>query len=311
MRQAEAPLPAAPWERKPFSGPLFERVARVFAGCPELALYRDGRLAPDAYHAFVERKAPELIAAGVPAGEVHFAKRIPPAPERFVRDALERLARARILPAAAYDAPAGALAAALAARYDHGGLGTYIYPEEGRLLCALADAVRPRNAVFLGSYYGYWAAWAIPSIAARGGRVTLVDPDPRAAAVARRNAARYGGAVRVEVTTGARFLAASAEPIDFVVVDAELPRTHPDPDERGKGVYRSLLRAALPHLAPRAYLVAHNVLLADATGDPQLARVVARNLAELGPFCALVAHEFDAFAELASTEGVGVGVRTR
>ncbi len=283
----------------------------MLARCPEFALYRGGLLAPAAYHAFVERQAGELRAAGVPAGEVHFAKRIPPSPERFVRDALARLVRARILPAAACDEPAAAAAAALAARYDHGGLGTYVYPEEGRLLCALADVVRPRHAVFLGSYYGYWAAWAIPLIAARGGRVTLVDPDPRAAAVARRNAARYGDAVRVEVATGAQVLAADIEPIDFVVIDAELPRTHPDPAERGKGVYRSLLAAALPRLAPRAYVVAHNVLLADATGDPLLAEVVARNLSELGPFCALAARELDGFLELASTEGVGVGVRAR
>jgi GNAT superfamily N-acetyltransferase len=95
------------------------------------------------------------------------------------------------------------------------------------------------------------------------------------------------------------------------VIDAELPRTHPDPELRGKGLYRALLDAALPRFAPTAHVVAHNILLADATGDAVLAEAAARNAGELGPFRALAARELDGFAELASTEGVGVGVRAR
>ena len=318
MRFAEAPVEpapvpreAAPWHGKSFRGPLFDLVEGVLARHPEYAPHRDGLLAHDAWYGFVDRAAEELCAAGVPAAEVRFAKRFPGAPERFVRAALARLVEAGVLHSGAYDAAAADAAAVSAARYEHGGLGTYIYPEEGRLLFALADLVRPAHAMFLGSYYGYWAAWAIPVIAARGGRVTLVDPDPDACAVARRNFAPYGDAVRVVTATGQAALAAGAEPIDLVAIDAELPRTHPDPDLRGKGVYRALLAAALPHLAPTAYVVAHNILLADATGDAALAEVVARNAGELGPFLTLAARELDGFIELASTEGVGVGVRAR
>ncbi len=312
MRCAEPAAPAAaPWQSKSFRGPLFDLVASVLARYPEFALRRAGRLADDAWCAFVDRTSAELRAAGVPEGETHFAKRFPGAPERFVRDALARLVRAGVLRSAAYDEAAADAAAAGAARYDHGGLGTYIYPEEGRLLFALADLTRPSHAVFLGSYYGYWAAWAVPAIAARGGRVTLVDPDPTACAVARRNFAPYGDAVRVATATGEDALANGIAPIDLVVIDAELPRTHPDPELRGKGLYRALLGAALPRLAPNAHVVAHNILLADATGDAALAAVAARNAGELGPFLALAARELDAFAELASTEGVGVGARAR
>jgi predicted O-methyltransferase YrrM len=316
MRCAETAVPepaggAAPWQSKSFRGPLFDLVESVLARHPEYALHRDGLLADEAWYAFVERAAGELSAAGVPADDVHFAKRFPGAPARFVREALARLVRAGILRSDAYDESAADAAAADAARYEHGGLGTYIYPEEGRLLFALADLIRPAHAVFLGSYYGYWAAWAIPALAAHGGRVTLVDPDPSACAVARRNFARHGAAVRVVTATGQEALAAEREPIDLVVIDAELPRTHPDPGLRGKGVYRALLAAALPRLAPTAHVVAHNILLADATGDAVLAEVVARNAGELGPFLALAGRELDGFAELSSTEGVGVGVRAR
>jgi predicted O-methyltransferase YrrM len=314
MRFAEAAAiaaPDAPWQNKSFRGPLFDLVASVLARHPEYALHRDGLLADDAWYAFLDRAAAELRAAGVPSDDAHFAKRFPGAPERFVRGALARLVKTGVLHSGAYDERAAETAAAEAARYDHGGLGTYIYPEEGRLLFALADLVRPAHAVFLGSYYGYWAAWAVPAVAARGGRVTLVDPDPTACAVARRNFAPYGDAVRIVTATGQEALAANRAPIDLVVIDAELPRTHPDPDLRGKGVYRALLAAALPHLAPAAHVVAHNILLSDATGDPVLAEVVARNAGELGGFLALAARELDGFAELVSTEGVGVGVRAR
>lgn len=310
MRSADV-VAAAPWQSKSFRGPLFDLVESVLARYPEYALHRAGRLGDEAWYAFVDRAAGELVAAGVPAGEVRFAKRFPAARERFVRAALARLARAGVLRSDACDERAADAAAASAASYDHGGLGTYIYPEEGRLLFALADLTRPAHAAFLGSYYGYWAAWAVPALAARGGRVTLVDPDPHACAVARRNFARYGDAVRVVTATGQDALAANAEPLDLVVIDAELPRTHPDPALRGKGVYRALLAAALPHLAPGAHVVAHNVLLADASGDAGLAEVAARNAGELGPFLALAARELDGFVDLPSTEGVGVGVRAR
>ena len=111
--------------------------------------------------------------------------------------------------------------------------------------------------------------------------MTLVDPDPTACAVARRNFASYGDAVRVVTATGQDALAENRAPLDLVVIDAELPRTDPDPELRGKGVYRALLAAALPHLAPGAHVVAHNILLADATGDAALAEVAARNAGEL------------------------------
>jgi Acetyl-CoA hydrolase/transferase N-terminal domain len=47
-------------------------------------------------------------------------------------------------------------------------------------------------------------------------------------------------------STGQEFLRACDELFDLVVLDAELPATHPDPAERGKGVYFSLLREGSP-----------------------------------------------------------------
>ena len=79
--------------------------------------------------------------------------------------------------------------------YDHGPFRTYIYPEEARLLFAIADILRPKAAIFLGSYYGYWARAPLAVIARHGGRAVLVDPDPQAQAVARRNLKSAGSSM--------------------------------------------------------------------------------------------------------------------
>lgn len=296
-----------------FTGPLFDRVDGVVTSSPDYRAFRNGTLSRAGYASFLDRMAPALAAAGVPADDVHFAKRYPASIERFVDEAVDRLAREGMLGGTGYDRAACDAAAEAAGRFDHGGFGTYIYPEEGRLLFAVADLLRPRNALFLGSYYGYWAAWAVPAIVGRGGCVTLVDPDQRSCEVARRNltAPPHGHGVRVVPATGQDFLADTDETFDLVVLDAELPHTHPVPEERGKGIYHALLRACLPRLAPCATLVCHNILFTDPTADPFFDEVIARNGRELAAFRRLVAQAFDGFVEITSTEGVGIGARGR
>jgi len=294
-----------------FKGPLFDIVDAALRDCREYRDFRAGRISRAAFCRFLDRMAPVLIGLGVPENDVHFTKRYPRSAENFVQDALEQLVARGVLPTAAYDHAAYRInEEALRCEFDHDRFGTYIYPEESRLLFAIADILRPRCAVFLGSYYGYWAAWAVPAMA-DDGRAILVDPDPAVAQAARRNLAarRYRGRAEIVAATGEEFLAGSHEQFDLVVIDAELPRTHPDPAQRGKGIYGHLLRASLPRLAQSATLVCHNILLRDHSGDAALERILARNAQELGPFMRAVAEEFPNFTELHSTEGVGVGVR--
>jgi predicted O-methyltransferase YrrM len=248
----------------------------------------------------------------VPLEDVSFAKRYPYSIELFVIDSLKQLARAGIIDEPMIDcAHWQGVWQEIRSRYEHGDYGTYIYPEEGILLLALAETEAPKNALFLGSYYGYWAAWAIPGIAGGGGRVTLIDPDSASCGVAALNigASAHSTQVRVVTATGQEFLRGCDELFDFVVIDAELPATHPDPAERGKGIYFSLLRAALPNMTRSALLVCHNILFSDHSGDPFFSKIIARNLQQLSRFRQVVAQEFGNFKELSSTEGVGVGRR--
>ncbi len=287
-------------------GPLFDLVDRCLADTAEYQRFRAGALSRDSFSAFLEHMSPALVRAGVPREDVQYAKRYPASPAGFVDAVLADLVERRAIPHAQLDR------ASLRPRsIDHGGRITYIYPEEALLLAALAQITRPRRALFLGSYYGYWAHWALPAIIAAGGRAVLVDPAPAVQAIARRHLAASGfaHAVEIEPVEGQAYLAHTREAFDLVVIDAELPRDHADPDQRGKGVYRSLYAAAWPRLAPSALVVCHNILLSDHSGAPFFEEVIARNRVELGAFKELAERTLDGFVEYPSTEGVGIGWR--
>ncbi|MES2936339.1 MAG: class I SAM-dependent methyltransferase [Pseudomonadota bacterium] len=295
-----------------FSGPVFERVDEILRDMPEYLGFRDGRRTRAEFSAFLERMRHQLVGHGVPPNDVHFAKRFPASASAVVEEAFAELAPLGLALPAGFRRTGARVATGIAGGFDHHGFGTYIYPEEGLLLLAIALAFRPRRTIFLGSYYGYWAAWAMPAIAGEGGSAVLVDPDPRAISVARASLRRLHPGVEIEAvcSTGEDYLAGSdTGQFDMVVLDAELPRTDPDPTRRGKGVYAHLLRAVLPRLAPRSLLVCHNILLQDHARCAFFDEVIARNREELGPFLDVVTREYGRWVELPTTEGVGVGLR--
>jgi predicted O-methyltransferase YrrM len=293
------------------SGPVYEVAASVLTAYEEFRRFRAGELSRAQYCAFLDSVTMVLTAAGLPPEDVDFAKRYPVSEVALVNDALSDLVHRGIVASATYDADFyDDICATSRDKFNHGNFRTYIYPEEARLLFAIADVVRPRAAVFLGSYYGYWAHAATAAIARHGGRVVLVDPDERVQAVARLNLATspYRDAVELQTMTGEQYLSNTNVEFDFVVLDAEGPRTHPEPEQRGKRVYSSLLRHCLPKMSSRAILVCHNILFHDHSDAKFFYQVIARNQDELGAFMKIVSQEFD-FQEYASTEGVGIGRR--
>jgi predicted O-methyltransferase YrrM len=295
------------------AGPVFDIAYSVLATESGYHAFLQGG-DRQSFGAFLDSISAKLTSAGLPAEDVHFAKRYPPCAERFAAEALLKLAAAGFLPHTDYDkAWYEKLACDIRLHHEHGSYRTYIYPEEARLLFAIADIARPRSAAFLGSYYGYWAHAALATIARHGGSAVLVDPDPAAQDVARRNLARARllGPVEVMVSPGEEHLQRAAKLYDMVVLDAEGPRDHPDPEQRGKRVYAPLLRHALPRMTADALLVCHNILFEDIAGCSYFDRIIERNRDELGPFLRLVADEFPGFVECASTEGVGVGRRMK
>ncbi|MFM0351113.1 O-methyltransferase [Paraburkholderia sp. RL17-347-BIC-D] len=295
-----------------FTGPIFDLVDGVLQDEPDYRSFRAGTRTRAEFSDFLERSRRKLVSHGVPANDVHFAKRYPVSFDAVIGHAFEAIASTGLAAPRDFSHISAQVAATINSNFDHGGFGTYIYPEEGRLLLAIALAARPTRTVFLGSYYGYWAAWALPALVACGGSAVLVDPDPVAAVVARRSLARlYPGApIEVVCATGEQYLSDGGGPFDLVVLDAELPRDHADPTRRGKGIYAHLLRAVLPHLAERSLLVCHNILFRDHSDCEFFDDVISRNHEELGAFRTLLSGEYDFFVELPTTEGIGIGLRS-
>lgn len=297
----------------PGTGPVFAIAQSVLARHPEYQSFLN-RGSRSEFSVFLDSIAPDLIAAGLPPDDVQFAKRYPQSQTAFVGDALARLTSIGILPQPDYDKTGyERLAAQIREDYDHGSFRTYIYPEEARLLFAITDILRPRSAIFLGSYYGYWACAPLSVIARHGGRAVLVDPDPKAQDVARHNLKSAGllDAVELAVTTGQDYLRQTSDRYDLVVLDAETPRDFPDPQQRGKAVYGPLLQHALGRMTPDATLVCHNYLFEDVAGCRFFDRIIERNRDELRAFLDLAAREFAGLVECTSTEGVGIGKRRR
>jgi predicted O-methyltransferase YrrM len=287
------------------AGTVREAVEPVLRSRPGYATWVAGSLDQHGWNALIDDAAPELIASGLPPSEIPFMRRLANDPAAAVQSHISDLVARGILPA---DGGRQRLLQGHNPRYDHAGFRTFIYPEEGYLLAGVCEALKPRQVLFLGSYYGYWASFAAPPVVDNGGSITLVDPDANVCAVAARNFEAMGVPVSIAVTTGEAFLANATSEFDLVAIDAETPRSHPDPGVRGKGIYHGLLAASLPKMSATSALICHNILFADRTGDPAFESIIERNVRELGPFMHLAQQHFD-FFECATTEGVGIGRR--
>ena len=99
-----------------------------------------------------------------------------------------------------------------------------ISPDQGKFLQVLMQAARAKNAIEVGSLFGYstiWIARALPA----GGKLYTLELNPKHAASTRRNIARAGLSDKVEVIEGdARKTLDTLVPhgpFDFAFVDAE------------------------------------------------------------------------------------------
>ena len=145
--------------------------------------------------------------------------------------------------------------------YDHGEFFTCVFPEDERLLYALAELKKPRRTFVAGAYYGFLVIWAMRSIAACGGTIVLSDIDAEVCALAEQNFRRfgYGNITEVVCADAVELLRARSEPIDMLVLDATGLHDDPRPEMRGKRIYGSLFKAAKRLLAKDALIVIHNM----------------------------------------------------
>lgn len=290
-------------------GPAYETIDAALAPLDEYRRFRAGALRRQAYSDWVEAHAAELARRGLDDDLMNLSTRFPIDERAFVAAVLADLHAAGVVAATDYpEAEFERLRARVAERFDHAGLVTYIFPEEARLLFALAHVLRPRRTAFLGSYYGYWAVWAIPGIVAAGGTGVLIDIDAVAMAVAERNLERLGlgGAVETLVADATGPLPPDALGVDLCVLDAEGPEDFAARGMAGKAIYHPIMRRWTPALRPGGLLVAHNMLLRNLVDNAYFSRKVTQNRELYARFEHHLARYYDFRRVYDTSEGVGV-----
>jgi caffeoyl-CoA O-methyltransferase len=157
--------------------------------------------------------------------------------------------------AAAHTTPfSGALAAAAGWTSDHAPSPSMMAGvPEARLLEALIVTGGARRVLEIGSFTGV-GALAMAAALPDGGRVTTIEVDPDAAAIARRHfdASAYADRIELIVCDALKTVAELDGPFDLVWIDA------------WKSDYPAYYDAVLPKLAPRGVIAADNLFRPSA-----------------------------------------------
>ncbi|MDH6109375.1 putative O-methyltransferase YrrM [Kitasatospora sp. MAP12-15] len=295
------------------SGPAVAIIDDALSAFPEYRAFRRAETSRSAYCAWVGSGAVDPGRIGLTEDQLNLSTRLPVNGRAHVDRILGELHAAGLIDATDYPAEEfDALFTQVSAGFRHHPFTTYIFPEEARLLYALAHLAAPRRTVFPGSYYGYWAVWAMPGIIAAGGTAELIDINPETMDLARRNLEALGLSKGVEYVTGdAIAYGRTLRDVDLCVLDAEGPKDAADPELRDKAIYHPIMRATTPALRPGGLLVAHNMLLENLTDNPYFARRISANEAQYTAFHEHLAEHYDRRAVLPTTEGTGVYRKAR
>jgi len=293
-------------------GTVFSHIDAVLKNHSFYNDFRINAVCSETYASKLLASKQALVDQGVAEADVHFSARFPRNEQAFVAQILSDLKQNNILPNDRYSSEAFAeYEKIIKQQYIHDSYATYIYPEEEQLLYALCAIAKPKRVAFLGAYYGYWAAWALPHIQDNGGSAYLLDVDQDVVDLAARNIRKLGfeGCARAIKQDAIEFMQNTDDQFDMLVIDAECDQSHPDPDFRGKAIYHPLLQAALPKLKQGGLVVCHNILLKNTTNDVYMDGVIQKNMREHRKFVPLVQTSLRKFIEYTSTEGVGIGMK--
>lgn len=181
-----------------------------------------------------------------------------------VEQALAALAARGMVPAGAYDQAAfGRLRGAVREHFVFP--WTSITPVMERLLFAVAAVTRPKTVCCVGIFGGNTLVWNVGAGTGPGqvyDAETLVGCEVVAEHVeqARNNFAKIGAPCDIRQEDGHLTVRSLPEPIDLLYLDANGGSDHPDPRQRGKRIYTTLLEAAYDRLAPGALIIAHDTV---------------------------------------------------
>jgi predicted O-methyltransferase YrrM len=282
-------------------GPQADFVLSVLETLPAYHDYRAGRISREEYVAALDADAEAIIARfdGRP-GYLEVARTYPPDFDAASDAILASFVAAGFLDEIP-EAPFDEYRAHIRAAYDHDVRCSSIHPDDARLAYFISMALRPKRLLVVGSYYGYWAVWAMPGVAAAEGRAVLIDPDAEVSALAEKNfrALGYGERTTVHAEKAEDVLPSIEPGLDMVMLDAAAPYDHPEPGYGGKGIYGFLVEPIWERMRDGALLVVHN----DAPPDGE------RSERALDGFHAFCAAHFRQSVVTDTPEGVGFYLR--
>ena len=158
--------------------------------------------------------------------------------------------------------------------------------EDGRFLRVMAASIGARQALEIGSAFGYSAIWIGLGLRQSGGRLTTIEYDAARARKAADNIRRAGLADVVTVIAGDGFqeIPKLAGEFDFVFLDA------------WKRDYKRFFDLVFPRLKPRGVFLAHNVV---------------NKQAEMRDFLAAIQNNPAVFTTIVRPSGEGMSVSCR
>lgn len=142
---------------------------------------------------------------------------------------------------------------------------TSITPVMERLLYAIGATVQPKSVCCVGIFGGNTLIW---NVGAGTGPGQVYEPSELVGCEivadhveqARDNFAKIGAPCDIRQEDGHVTVQSLRHAIDLLYLDANGGPHHPDPRQRGKRIYTTLLEAAYDYLAPGALIIAHDTV---------------------------------------------------
>ena len=251
----------------------------------------------------------ELKKKGLSERHIHVASRFPADEEKYVDTILLDLKKESVIETVEYGKDDfNEYRKIVYSQFDHSEYQTHIYPEEERIAYALTQIVKPRSIIVMGSYYGYWAIWAMPAVKDMDGIAHFVDIDKNVCRLAQRNLQQlgYGNLSRVIIGDAIEFMANHNYNYDYAVLDANGGQTHDNPDYQGKSIYYPMIKEFCKHIEKSAIVLCHNIMIYNHFNDIFYKSIIQKNLYQYRKFEPFVRNNFSICVDYPTTEGIGI-----
>ena len=275
------------------NGRCWDRYEKILSKYDFFNAFRTGNLSKDDYKAKMEENKSEIISMGIGSYDFFRMSRSVSGNDK-VNSMLEDFVSQGGFSDLNYGEHEFEIySAKIRPEYEDGGFVTAIFPEDELFMYAAAKLTAPKTMFMAGSYFGYWAIWAMEAVKTNGGVCTLSDINPEVTRVAEINMKKFGFADNVKLTTddAEQLLLSSDEKIDLLALDATGAWNDPRPTHRGKILYATLLAAARHRLHTGSIIVIHNL---------------ERDLQELAPLITQLDEISSAKSELICFNGLGI-----